>query len=236
MHTNFILSDIMEVLNEGFNAASCLSPSMSSIPVVEYLLQSIFLKATGYQEQKLKCIAWQLATHDYAFRYEYLSSRFNIGECSSIDDKTKVLSSLINQTQKIGEISLILSDDEIKDIIDGLRKDFKEIVERSPFPLWLPGDYKRFNDFASQIKPIENGYMKGAIFGGDSVLCDAYQSAFEHRNRCAHNLRSYQTNVPALKLLQKDEKGYENYFAHLFILVMVDKVFTEYYRYYQKFI
>jgi hypothetical protein len=38
-------------------------------------MQSIFIKMTGFQEQKLKCIVWELATDDYEYRYHKLTDK-----------------------------------------------------------------------------------------------------------------------------------------------------------------
>ena len=44
----------------------------------DYFLSSIFLRMTGAQEQKLKCICWEIATHNYDFRYEYMKKVWGI--------------------------------------------------------------------------------------------------------------------------------------------------------------
>lgn len=236
MHTNFILSDILDVVRDGFQASACLPDTISTLPVVEYLLQSIFLRSTGYQEQKVKCIAWQLATHDYTYRYEFLSQRYNIGEASNLEHKAKVLESLICQTKVLGGYAPNFAKEKVSDLIDKIKEEYCKIIDESPFPSWLPGDYVRFKDFLSKVKAVDNGYMSKSMFGGDSLLSNAFNSAIHHRNRCAHNLRSYQSNVPTLKELREDFKGYENYFARIFMMIMTDKVFTEYYRFYLKII
>lgn len=232
MHTSFILSDIMDVVRDGFQASSCLPDSITTLPAVDYLLQSIFLKTTGYQEQKVKCIAWQLATHDYSFRYEFLSPRYIIGEASNLEHKTRVLESIISQIKKLKDSSPSFSKEKVMPIIDNIKDEYCKIIDNSIFSSLLPGDYARFKEFLSKVKAIENGYMSGTMFGGDNLLIKAFESTIHHRNRCAHNLISYQSNVPTLKELMEDNKGYENYFARIFMMVMTDKIFTEYYKCY----
>jgi len=128
MHTDFILSDIMYVVRDGFQTVSCLPNSILTIPVVEYMLHSIFLRVTGYQEQKVKCTAWQLATHDYTFRYKFLSPRYNIGDASSLEQKSKVLESLISQTNILGDSSLSHMNEEITAIIDNMKDECCRIM------------------------------------------------------------------------------------------------------------
>lgn len=49
--------------------------NMESYPLCEYVMQSLFLKLTGAQEQKLKCICWDIATHNYEYRYDFLNKK-----------------------------------------------------------------------------------------------------------------------------------------------------------------
>ena len=64
-HTDFILSPLSDILEEGFLACQAVGDGIESYPLCDYVLQSLFLKLTGAQEQKLKCICWDLATKDY---------------------------------------------------------------------------------------------------------------------------------------------------------------------------
>jgi hypothetical protein len=61
-------------------------------------MQSVFLKMTGFQEQKMKCIYWEMATNDYEYRYEFTKNP--LGECSSYTDKNIIYQQLVTQIQK----------------------------------------------------------------------------------------------------------------------------------------
>lgn len=63
-------------------------------------------------------------------------------------------------------------------------------------------------------------------------LKDIFDIAIRHRNRCAHNISSYQQNLPALEELQKEEYVLENYLVRFAILLIVDKVFVALFRKY----
>ena len=52
----------------------------------------------------------------------------------------------------------------------------------------------------------------------------------KERNRCAHNLRSYQQNLPDLLYLSQEDNKYNNYFFYFWILVVIDKVYIELYK------
>ena len=98
VHTEFILTPLMEILSDGVNACAPLPVGIENSALGEYFLQSLFLRMTGAQEQKMKCICWVLATNDYRYRYEFLNIK-KYGECSAYSDKKDIykdISSLIH--------------------------------------------------------------------------------------------------------------------------------------------
>lgn len=79
----FIKTSIMEVLQEGIAAVDCMQDGgLETFPMLEYTLQSIFLKMTGYGEQKLRFIIWEIASYDLEFRYNLLKGEYSFGEFS----------------------------------------------------------------------------------------------------------------------------------------------------------
>ena len=99
LHTDFILTPIQTILDEGVNACQSLSSGIESFPISEYHFQSLFLRMTGALEQKMKCIFWQMATDDVQYRYKYLNYQ-GIGECSTYASKNVVFKDLIAQICK----------------------------------------------------------------------------------------------------------------------------------------
>lgn len=95
VHTDFILSPLLDVVNDGLNACEGVADGIESYPMKEYFFQSLFLKMTGAQEQKMKCICWELATNNYQYRYDYLNSK-NYGECSKYKDKNDIFQDVIS--------------------------------------------------------------------------------------------------------------------------------------------
>ena len=55
-HSDFILSPLIKILKDGIAASRATGDGIDSYPMGEYLMQSLFLKMTGAQEQKMKCI------------------------------------------------------------------------------------------------------------------------------------------------------------------------------------
>lgn len=69
----FIKTSIIEVLQEGIAAVDCMQDcGLDSFPMMQYVLQSLFLKMTGFGEQKLRFIIWEIASYDLEFRYNLL--------------------------------------------------------------------------------------------------------------------------------------------------------------------
>ena len=99
IHSDFILTPIKTILEEGVNACQSLPSGIESFPISEYHLQSLFLRMTGASEQKMKCIFWQMATDDSQYRYKYLNYQGN-GECSTYASKNIVFKDLVAQIIK----------------------------------------------------------------------------------------------------------------------------------------
>ncbi len=233
MHTGFIISNIFDVLDDAIMSSSSIGDNMAHYPLCEYFLQSVFLRLTGYQEQKLKCILWEIASDDFEFRYRYLNGSINVGECSRLEDKNKVYIELKVNLEKKGHTFPFPNEQEINSQISEIRDNLQLRFETTIFKKWLPRDYSRFVDFSNKIQYRDNGYFtENGIFGGDNNLKDAFEQAYRHRNRCAHNLLSYQNNIPTLYDLTKDDKGFDNYFTRIFLICMIDNVFTRMFKYY----
>lgn len=233
MHSDFILSDIFEILDDAIMSSSAIDKNIAYYPLCEYILQSVFLRLTGYQEQKLKCILWEIASDDFEFRYKYLNGAINVGECSRLEDKDKVYAALRKILEDKGHKFPIPNEDETNSQISKIREDLKHKFETSIFKQWLPREYSRFADFSKKIKYQVNGYFSdNGIFGGDNRLNESFEKLYRHRNRCAHNLLSYQNNVPKLNDLVKDDDGSDNYFTRILLICMVDNVFTRVFRHY----
>ena len=93
-HKDFILSPITNILYDVASASAGVGSGIETYPLCDYIMQSAFLKMTGFQEQKMKCICWELASNDYEYRYKEIYSKI-LGECSHYDDKNKIYKDLI---------------------------------------------------------------------------------------------------------------------------------------------
>ena len=189
---------------------------------------------TGAQEQKLKCICWELATHDYEFRYKFVQGHkgFSFGEMSSKDDKERLYSHL----RKAAHSDICCS----QDIVESVVKKVKELIQSSTtLAAWLqqdidncPSGYPFQNRQKNNGSKCEHGDSKSLIEG---CIADDYPTViYLHRNRCAHNLMSYQNNLPGLETLKSEDYPRNNYVYRFIILVIIDEIFIELYQEYKE--
>ena len=233
MHTDFIISDIFDVVDDAIMSTSSIGQNIAHYSLCEYLFQSVFLRLTGYQEQKLKCILWEIASDDLDFRYKYLSGSVKVNECYRLREKNSGYN-IVKKTLADKNHPFVFPDEfEINRQISEIKDNLISKFETSVFRKWLPREYSRFIEFSSNIRYKRDGYFTlKSIFGGDNYLNEAFDKLYRHRNRCAHNLLSYQSNVPKLLDFTKDVDGSDNYFTRILLLCMIDNVFTRMFKFY----
>ena len=114
-HIPFILKPATDIVKEAVGTLNATGGGIETYPVCGYLLHSLFLKLTGAQEQKLKCICWEMACRDYEYRYErFEKNRYK--ECSDYSDKCMVYKDLLEEIRKHDELFDV--DDDFKEEID----------------------------------------------------------------------------------------------------------------------
>lgn len=227
-HNNFILSPITGILREMVAANSGIGTGIETFPLSEYVMQTVFLRMTGSQEQKMKCICWELATNDYEYRYSRYGKN-TLGECSTYSDKQTIYKDLIDAIEK-HEPSF-----DVENYIDRgkIRSDttyeIKKIFLFSNLVNWAEDSYRDYREAWPNI-PSNQIAKKDNLF--ENVLQEKYLLLYKHRNRCAHNTFSYQENLPTLKSLVDENHKYENYFIRFSLLILIDSIFIEMYKKY----
>ena len=238
-HKSFILKPMASIFDEALAALSTIGDGIDAYSVNEFFLQSLFLKMTGFQEQKLKCIVWELATIDYTYRYERFSKN-PIGECSCFDEKNTIYKDLLTRLSKFG---FGISDDNRQKILDQAKRE----VQNTYFLYRIRNNYPlQYVDFEQYLKEIDktcimtednlfknadnckdskkDGKFKRCIYG--LCLKNVFEVAvYQHRNKCAHNTLSYQSNLPTLDTLHSLQFRYANYFIRFFLLMLIDDIF-----------
>ena len=215
-HEAFIFTPITTVLEEAVSASYVINDGVETYPLSEYIIHSLFLKMTGFQEQKMKCIAWEMATYDYGYRRSLLQNEDKLGEYSSYKAKSAIykrLNELIKSLKASYDVNHLVTWTQRK--YDYFVHGFKIGEEQI-----LPSDTKMFKNKAQLSASVE------------VVLELQYEELYNNRNRLAHNTLSYQENLPSLKSLQKEDDTSRNYFIWFFILVLIDRIFMEIFKVY----
>lgn len=254
-HKKFILTPIASILDEGCAAMAFLNDGMESFPVGEYMMQSLFLKMTGFQEQKVKSILWELATDSYELRYSRYQ-KDGIGEASTYDDKMKVFQDLTGLLRlKMPDGMPLLTDVEKENIMSETMSYMNKLSIQHLLKGWMQRQYDDFRLLfgncgkecllfvggkkCSLFGHCENCTKKSKAIDGQickiSSLKEIYNSVYRHRNRCAHNTVSYQQNLPSLEMLQSKEYVFENYFVRFAMLMLIDMTFVKLFEKYLAF-
>ena len=227
-HSHFIRTPLASVLDDGANACRGVGYGIETYPLCDHVMQSLFLRMTGAQEQKMKCICWELATDDYDFRYQYLHHQKEIGEQSTYDSKNM----LYNQLLKMCSIrKAYIMDCNSRSAI--LSRSIQKTISFSWTNLGYGDEQGRtyfIGNAHSVIDKDDFGEPSG-LFKED--LKKIYNEVvYRHRNRCAHNTTSYQENLPAFSSLAQSDHPLHNYFFRFAILLLIDEIFMHLYKQY----
>lgn len=228
----FILSPLSSLLTETVDAMAAAEDGMRGYQIADWVMPTVFLRMTGAQEQKLKCIYWDLGSVDLDQRYQRYSSK--MGEMLCYDEKNKVckelLSFIVRNAQDFDPNIAI----NRQGFLDAAKVDVERICEGSVVKVWYAVEYKSFEEEMAAFKAEElmgwdggknkcNELFKGGLFS-------AFDALYHHRNRCAHNSTSYQKNLPKFEALSGPYAKYENYFIRFFLLILLDRVFVYLYK------
>lgn len=220
----FIKTSIMEVLQEGIAAVDCMQDGgLETFPMLEYTLQSIFLKMTGYGEQKLRFIIWEIASYDLEFRYNLLKGECSFGEFSQLCDKKKVYVKLRKEISTFINTD-IFTDDVKNHILQEVREEMNLIFEHSSLKNAFPSEYERFLAFLTTWNA--DSFAKGNELLRDNLVPIYSEYVYKLRNRCAHNTLSYQQDYLGFEDMQKPYMVYANYFTCFALLLLLDKIFV----------
>lgn len=237
-HIPFILKPATEIVKEAVWSLNATNGGIETYPLCGYLLHSLFLKLTGAQEQKLKCICWEMACRDYDYRYERLE-RNRYSECSGYKDKNLVYNDLVDEIRKYDEWFAI--DDAYKDaILLDWRTSAESLFGSSLLSICFK---KQYEDYKTLVARVGRGWIMRdmQLFPKkDNIPVDERISTcglalyeifdkyvYRERNRCAHNTRSNQHNLPSLKGMMADDYKLQNYFLFMSVILLLDKIYVK---------
>lgn len=237
----FINSKLEDSVREVVSAANLLGDGMEFYAVNDYLIQSLFLKLTGAQEQKMKCICWELATDNLSYRYKRYYEKWSLSQCSSYYDKTVVYEDIIKNIKRHDPNYALFTDPSGNDkklvlnhILDVMNNIFLNTnIERI--------HRKKYNEFVSVWNNIipaclapttkwlfKNGNREAPLEGlkRDEELYAIYFLLYNYRNRYAHNATSYQLNLPRFYEINDDiYQTFNNVFIFIAELILIDDIF-----------
>lgn len=242
-HDKFLRTSIVSILEEASNALSALSSGINSYMMCEYIMQTIFLKMTGFQEQTMKCLCWERATVDYEYRYERFGNPKNkLGECSCYTEKCSVYADMLNALENK---SVLVAYDKWQrgvDWVGEIQKAVDVLYKAIEKHEWMHSEYVRFkNDLLKRGNQCFYSDGNSKMFfrncqncsaniksGTSAIKCscrglkDIFDiSVYKHRNRCAHNLMSYQTVTPTFNSFLTDSAD-DTYFMRFALLIAID--------------
>lgn len=207
---------------------------MNTYPLNDYILQSIFLRMTGAQEQKFKSIIWELASDNYEYRYLKFWKNSPM-ECSILRQKNQVCEDIVSQIKKFSP-NLGKEIHCWKNIlVDNAKKAMKESIEDSFLISANPRQYETFNEILFKISGKCLDLDKAFFSGNDtSVLNAIYNSLYDQRNTCAHNTRAQRQNIPSLSMISNPIYIYNNYFLYFFVLLLIDEIIIKIFAMYKE--
>jgi len=182
-HDKFILMPMNTILKDAILATSGIGNGIETYPLCDYIIQSIFLKMTGYQEQKMKCIAWEIATNDFDYRRKLLNNEDKLGEYSTFEAKNKIYKIIYKQIEKF-DLNFKFKDNVyIDDIKKRVKKNsfelVKEVFENTNLMVWNQNSYSQF--LKSKIIEEEQYLKDGKNLLGEK-LKNEYEELYNQRN------------------------------------------------------
>ena len=234
-HEKFILMSMDTILKEVVSASLGIGIGIETYPLYDYIMQSIFLKMTGYQEQKMKCIAWEIATNDFEYRCRLLNNEDKLCENSTYEAKNKKYQIICKQIKNFDENFKFNNENNI---INNMKKRVKEksfdfVREIFNNTNLVICNQNFFNQFLKSKIIEEDLYLKGDINLLEKIIKDEYELLYKQRNRIAHNTLSYQQNLPDFNVLRSEKEYSRNYFLWFAILLLIDNIFIELYKIHQ---
>lgn len=226
---NFILQPVESILEEMQLSTARLSADFNTLPVYNYILQAVLLKMTGFMEQKMKLIFWEMATNSPEIRLKLFKNNQN--EFSSYKDKKGVFTSLYKEVKrKMGENKIKLNySQHVKDTKELISQLFEESLIKD----FSARDFFFWQEFITELSKKE--YIPSDSNFLPNHVQNIYERTIRFRHTIAHNTKAPLVITAELKSLQEKEYKYENYFVRFSVIILVDKIFIELFKQYLEY-
>ncbi len=234
----FLREPVFNILKDAVIVTNSLNPGFELFPTFDYIMSSVFIKMTGCLEQKMKLICWEIASENADYRYKLLSNEEKLGECSNYNAKDKILRTLC-------EHYFLLADEKElqipqKTYLQEIKTEMFSLLSGTPFKILFPRHFSEWINTVDTWLSLNSNYsfentsdkLNGHLFGegkwqGDikNPIKIAFENMIRFRNAVAHNTNSPLKELPTIRMLQKPEFVYENYFLRFMICILTDKTF-----------
>ena len=248
VHSDFILTPISNILDDVAALAQSMGGGIEMYPLWDHIMQSVFIKMAGAQEQKMKCVCWEIASEDFDLRRK-MFFKWELNECSTFEDKRQCIKHLMNgicNLNKEFDVDTILDADKIWDDTKSVLANFYEQLKGIGFCDRAYNEYAEIFSAISSDCIATNSLYKNcdnckrgkpnspSACSDKKNLVYMYRFLYNYRNQCAHNTHSYQQNLPSLDTLYNIDYVYENYFIRFALLLIIDKIVVSLYKVFQE--
>lgn len=230
------------MINDGLESARLSATGIRGYPNSSYLLQSLFIRLTGYQEQKMKSIAWDVATHDFDFRREYIENINKWGEFTTWDTRKKFFETLYKH-YRLTSGNILITPDEVQSKLEAVRNELinslleSQVSQSNIRSLKYVMDDSNYNWSNVCVENMKQGdgvlqkFSSVSLVKKDSDLYTRSEQMVRWRHRIAHNTQSYQQDYPKLNTLRMNDSGIVyNYFEWYLLILIIDEMFVELYK------
>lgn len=157
-HDEFILAPITRIIHEAIVASRGISIGIETYPINEYLMQSILLKMTGFQEQKMKCLLWEMASNDFDYRRTLLMNEDRLGECSTYKAKNTIYGRLIEAIESLDNSGNISEPPNKENLLQSTITDIKTLFYDTNLSIW---SQRHYDYFSKNRFTDENQFLDG---------------------------------------------------------------------------
>ena len=245
-HRKFIKQPLLELLRMVVSSASSVGNGIEISAINDYIIHSLFLQMTGAQEQKLKCVVWDLANRDLQYRYDRYT-KWDLGECSAIKEKNSVYADIINHILPLNPVYKIFADVvQKKQFLEHILEEVDNALSSSNLLHTHCHQYVEFKEVWNNLKGsnidgggqliiIAKNNKQNEDLADNEQIFGIYRLLYLHRNRCAHNVMSYQDNLPPLwELRDSYLQNHYNIFLFIAVLVLIDEMIMKAYSEYER--
>lgn len=237
-HQQFILTPITTVLNDAIVASYGIGKGIETHSLSLYIIEALFLKMTGFQEQKFKAIAWEMATNDLDYRNTLLSHEDNLGDYSTYRAKNAIF----QRFQEV--ICRIKQDFDLTDWVNDHKlrnrtlEDIQSLFWKTNLAIWHEKQFQYFcqagQDIFSldQLLPAKEAHQATYQLLGQG-LQNQHQTLHQHRTHLVANAIAYQEKSPSLESLHDKSEETRNYFIWFALLLLIDYLLISIYQGYQ---